>query len=190
MTSTPTRTSGFVAAAAVAGALLLAACSSGGGTAASSSAAASSGQASPSAPSAAASSTTAGGSESASPEEIFVSLCDKATPEQEAAIQSVMKPDYTVSQLSDVRTSEEGPHAILGFVEGPGLSVLAVWTGNGPTLEGLAAAEEFAAQASTATVQTPDAEVQKLVDATPECYSTLFAPQGDTGKKDKKNNNG
>lgn len=181
MTSMTTR--GCAAAAALAAVLVLSACSSGGGMAnstspAASSSASSSAAASSSESSAAstAASPEASPSESASAEEIFVSLCDEVTKEQEAAIKAVMKPDYTVKQLLDVRTREDGTHAILGFVEGPGLSVLAVWTGTGPKLEGLAAADEFAVQASTATLETPDAETQKLVDATPECYSTIFAP--------------
>lgn len=119
-----------------------------------------------------------------------MSLCDEATAEQVAAIKGVLKPEFAVSQLIDVRTRDDGPHAILGFVEGPGLSVLAVWTGDGPTLEGLSAAEELAAQASTAPIATPDADMQQLVDATAQCYTTLFAPKQDTGGKDKKKNNG
>lgn len=168
--------------------LLLAACgsdSSGGSSSSASSPAASSAAAASPSGSASAS---AEASPSDSAEEIFVSLCDEVTAEQEAAIRGVLKPDYKVSQLLDVRTDDDGMHAILGFVEGPGLSVLAVWTGTGPNLDNLAAAEEFAASASTAALQTPDAETQKLVDATPECYSTLFAPQADTGDKDKKKN--
>lgn len=163
--------------AAGASALLLAACSSGGSTAPSSSAAATS---------AAPSSASASASASASSEELFASLCDEATAEQKAAIEGAMKPDYTVSQLVDVRTDDAGAHALLGFVQGPGLAVLAIWTGDGVSLDGLSAADEFSAQASTAPQKTPDAETQKLVDATVQCYTTLFAPQQDSGKKDKK----
>ena len=77
---------------------------------------------------------------------------------------------------------------ILGFVEGPGLAVLAQWTGTGLTLEGLAAADEFAAQVSDVPQATPDAETEDLLGQTVTCYSTLFAPEdGDDKKKDDKN---
>ena len=159
-----------------AAALLLAACSSGGDAAPSVSP-----TASPASSSAAPAPTSASpsGSESASggpTETIFASLCDEATPEQVALIEGAMKPDYKVSQLVDVRTDDDGKHAILGFVEGPGLSVLAVWTGTGLELQGLAAADEFAVESSTAPTATADAEFQQLIDATPNCYRLLFAP--------------
>ena len=87
-----------------------------------------------------------------------------------------MKPDYTVTQLVDVRTDDDGKHAVLGFVEGPGLLVLAQWTGQGLALEGLAAANEDAVTSSTAPpLGTPDEETQQLLDATGECYTLLFA---------------
>ena len=153
-------------------ALLLVACSGGADETASSSAA-------PSSSAAASSSAAPSPSEaspSGAPESIFASLCDKATPEQVSLIESVMKPDYTVTQLVDVRTDDDGKHAVLGFVEGPGLLVLAQWTGQGLALEGLAAANEDAVTSSTAPpLGTPDEETQQLLDATGECYTLLFA---------------
>lgn len=164
------------AAALAAAALLLAACSS-GGDAAPTGDATTSAASSSSAPAPTSASPSA--SESSSPtatETVFASLCDEVTPEQKAAIEAVMKPDFRVSQLVDVRTDDDGKHAILGFVEGPGLSVLAVWTGTGLELEGLGSADEFAVESSTAPTATADAEFQQLIDATPNCYRLLFAP--------------
>jgi hypothetical protein len=173
----------LAAAVAVAG-LALTACSGGSQEAASSSAAPSSSAAS----SAAASSSAApSASESKGTETILAVLCDEAAPEQVAAIEAAMLPDFTVSQLVDVRTDDDGKHAILGFVEGPGLAVLAQWTGTGLTLEGLAAADEFAAQVSDVAQATPDAETQDLLGQTVTCYSALYAPEdGDDKKKDDK----
>ena len=171
-----------------AAALLLAACSSGGDAAPSPSP-----TSSPASSSAAPAPTSASpsGSESASggpTETIFASLCDEATPEQVALIEGAMKPDYKVSQLVDVRTDDDGKHAILGFVEGPGLAVLAQWTGTGLGLEGLASADDLAAEVSTAPRATPDADTEDLLGQTVTCYSTLFAPDdGDKKKKGDKN---
>jgi hypothetical protein len=173
----------LVAAVGVTG-LALTACSGGSEEAASSSAAPSSSEAS----SAASSSTAPSESESKGTETILAVLCDEAAPEQVAAIEAAILPDYTVSQLVDVRTDDDGKHAILGFVEGPGLAVLAQWTGTGLTLEGLAAADEFAAQVTDVPQATPDAETEDLLGQTVTCYSTLFAPEdGDDKKKDDKN---
>jgi hypothetical protein len=169
----------LLAGVAVAG-LALTACSGGSEEAASTSAAASSGVAE--------SSAAPSGSESKGTETILAVLCDEAAPEQVAAIEAVMLPDFTVSQLVDVRTDDDGMHAILGFVEGPGLAVLAQWTGTGLTLEGLAAADEFAAQVTDVAQGSPDQETQDLLGQTVTCYSAVFAPEdGDKKKKDDKN---
>ncbi|MFM1966034.1 MAG: hypothetical protein RL134_1759 [Actinomycetota bacterium] len=175
----------ILAAAAVTG-LALTACSGGSQEAASSSGAPSS--------SAAASSAAASSSASPSPsgskgtETILAVLCDEAAPEQVAAIEAAMLPDFTVSQLVDVRTDDDGKHAILGFVEGPGLAVLAQWTGTGLTLEGLAAADEFATQVTDLPAATPDQETEDLLGQTVTCYSAIYAPEdGDKKKKGDKN---
>jgi hypothetical protein len=169
----------LLAGVAVAG-LALTACSGGSEEAASTSAAASSGVAE--------SSAAPSGSESKGTETILAVLCDEAAPEQVAAIEAVMLPDFTVSQLVDVRTDDDGMHAILGFVEGPGLAVLAQWTGTGLTLEGLAAADEFAAQVTDVAQGSPDQETQDLLGQTVTCYSAVFAPEdGDKKKKKDKN---
>lgn len=146
-------------------ALLLVACSGGSDDTASSSAAPSS--------SSAPSSTSAAPSPSGSGE-ILAVLCDEAAPESIAAIQAVLKPDYELSQVVDVRTDDAGMHAILGYVEGPGLAVLAQWTGTGLDLEGLAAADEFAAQVTDVPQATPDEDTQDLLGQTANCYSTTF----------------
>ena len=166
-------------------ALLLVACSGGADEAGSSSAA-------PSSSSAAASSSAAPSPSEASPsggtETILAVLCDEAAPESVAAIEAALKPDFTVSQLVDVRTDDEAMHAILGYVEGPGYAVLAQWTGTGLELEGLASADDLAAEVSTAPRATPDADTEDLLGQTVTCYSTLFAPEdGDDKKKDDKN---
>ena len=172
-------------------ALLLAGCSTPstpGGSSASDSAASSSAASAPSAsgsasPSDSGSDSGSGsGSESASPEPsqstILAVLCDKVAPSQAKAIKAALRPEFKVSQLVDVRTDDDGKHAVLGFVEGPGLSVLAVWYGTGMDLEGLASADDLAAQASTAEKGTPDEETTDLIGQTVTCYQTLFAPEG------------
>ena len=165
-------------------ALLLVACSGGADEAASSSAAPSS--------SAAASTSAAPSPSEASPsggtETILAVLCDSATEESVAVIESKLLPDYSLSQVVDVRTDDDGKHAILGFVEGPGLAVLAQWTGTGLNLEGLAAADEFAAQVTGLPQATPDQETTDLLSQTVTCYTTIHAPEdGDDKKKDDKN---
>jgi len=175
----------FLAGVAVAG-LALTACSGGSEEAASTSGAPSSGAASSSA--AESSSAEPSGSPSGGTETILAVLCDEAAPESVAAIEAVMLPDFTVSQLVDVRTDDDGKHAILGFVEGPGLAVLAQWTGTGLTLEGLAAADEFAAQVTDVAQAAPDQETEDLLGQTVTCYSNIFAPEdGDNKKKKDKN---
>ena len=175
----------LLAGVAVAG-LALTACSGGSEEAASTSGAPSSGAASSSA--AESSSAEPSGSPSGGTETILAVLCDEAAPESVAAIEAVMLPDFTVSQLVDVRTDDEGKHAILGFVEGPGLAVLAQWTGTGLGLEGLAAADEFAAQVTDVAQAAPDQETEDLLGQTVTCYTNLFAPEdGDNKKKKDKN---
>ncbi len=163
----------------VAPALVLVACSSGTEEPASSSAAPSSSAAASTSP-----------SPSGAPETILAVLCDEAAPESVAAIEAVLKPEFTVSQLVDVRTDDAGMHAILGFVEGPGYAVLAQWTGTGLALDGLASADDLATEVSTAPRGTPDAATEDLLGQTVACYSSLFAPQDgsdkDNKKKDKK----
>ena len=166
----------------IAPALVLVACSSGTEESTSSSAAPSSSPAasSPAAPS-------SGEASPSSPETILAVLCDSAAPESVAAIEAKLLPDYKLSQVVDVRTDDAGTHAILGFVEGPGLAVLAQWTGTGLDLEGLAAADEFAAQVTGLPVATPDAETQDLLGQTVTCYTTIHAPdEADDDKKDDK----
>lgn len=167
-------------------ALLLVACSGGAEESASSSAAPA-----PSS-SAAASSSAAPSPSEASPsggtETILAVLCDSATEESVAAIEAKLLPDYSLSQVVDVRTDDDGKHAILGFVEGPGLAVLAQWTGTGLGLEGLAAADEFAAQVTGLPQGTPDQETTDLLSQTVTCYTTIHAPEdGDDKKKDDEN---
>lgn len=166
--------------------LLLAACSSGDTSGTSSDGAASSAPASTSSGSPSGAASSPGSSASPEVTEILAVLCDSATPEQVTAIEAALKPEFTVSQLIDVRTDDDGSHAILGFVEGPGMAVLAQWTGTGLTLEGLAAAEDLAAEVSSAPLTKPDADTQKLVEQTVTCYSSIFAPD-DSGDKDDKN---
>lgn len=183
MTSIATRV-----ALAAAPLLVLAACS--GGT----EEAATSASPSPSSSSAAASSATPTptDSTSASPsaddaggEEILVVLCDSATNETVQAIESVMDPEFKLSQVVDVRTDDAGTHAILGFVEGPGLAVLAQWTGTGLGLDGLAAADDFAAQVTDVPRATLDEQAQDLLGQTVKCYTQIhMSEDGDDKKKD------
>lgn len=162
--------------------LVLSACS--GGTEEAASSAQASETSAPSAtatPSAdASSSEPASPSPSASePETILAVLCDSATEESVAAIEATLLPDYTLSQVVDVRTDDDGKHAILGFVEGPGLAVLAQWTGTGLGLDGLAAADEFAAQVTGLPVSTPDQETTDLLSQTVTCYTAIHSPDDD-----------
>jgi hypothetical protein len=172
----------IVIAGLAAGLMLLAACSSGTEETASTQ----SSSAAPSSSSAAPSSAKPSES-SPSPEstEILAVLCDEATAETIAVLEAQMDPDFTLSQLIDVRTSDDGPHAVMGFVEGPGLAVLAQWTGTGLSLEGLAAANEFAAQVTDVPLAKPDEATQALLDETVNCYTAVNIPEdGDDKKKD------
>jgi hypothetical protein len=114
---------------------------------------------------------------SVSPSRIVAVLCDEATKESVAAIEAALDPDFTVSQLVDVRADDDATHAVLGFVEGPGLAVLAQWVGQTLELTDLQSADEFAAQVSAAPLATdfPE-ETQDLLDNTVKCYTTIFGP--------------
>ncbi len=115
-----------------------------------------------------------------SPSRIVAVLCDEAAEESQDAIRAAMLPDYTVSQLVDVRTDDDAQHAILGFVEGPGLAVLAQWVGDTLELSDLTAADEFAAQVSTAPLGSDFPQrTQDLLDNTVKCYTTVFGPDDD-----------
>ena len=159
----------------IAPALVLVACSGGAEETASSSAAPSSSAASSSSPAPSPSEASPSGA----PETILAVLCDSATEESVAAIEAELEPDYTLSQVVDVRTDDDGKHAILGFVEGPGLAVLAQWTGTGLGLDGLAAADEFAAQVTGLPVSTPDQETTDLLSQTVTCYTAIHSPDDD-----------
>lgn len=115
-------------------------------------------------------------------------LCDEAAPETVTVIKDAMQPGFSVSQLVDVRTDDAGMHAVLGFVEGPGLAVLAQWTGSGLGLEGLSAADEFAAQATDLPVAgAGNQEITDLLSQTVTCYSSIYASEdGDKKKKGDK----
>lgn len=99
-------------------------------------------------------------------------------------LDAAVSDDYTISQVVDVRTDDDGMHAILAFVEGPGLAVLAQWTGEGLDLQNLSSVDEFAAQVSGAPMATPDEATQDLIGQTVQCYTTLFAPD-ESGDKEK-----
>lgn len=115
-----------------------------------------------------------------SPSRIVAVLCDEAAPETKAAIEAAMLPDFSVSQLVDVRADDEAGHAVLGFVEGPGLAVLAQWVGDTLEMTDLTAADEFAAQVSTAPLGSDfDQSTQDLLDNTVKCYTTVFGPDED-----------
>jgi len=107
-------------------------------------------------------------------------LCDEATEESVAAIEAAVDPEFSVSQLVDVRTDDDAQHAILGFVEGPGLAVLAQWIGDTLELTNLQSADEFAAQVSDAPlIGAVDQSTQDLLDNTVKCYTALYGPDED-----------
>lgn len=162
----------LAALGAVGAAVLLAACSSGGD--ATPTEAASSSVAPTSSSATAAPSPSGSPIPSATEEAIVATLCDKATPEQVKIIEKSLKPDFTVTNLVDVREDEEGQHAIMGFVEGPGLSVLAVWSGEGLELSDLASADEYAETASKAPKGKADEDLVVLQSSTLQCYQTLY----------------
>lgn len=170
-------TSVFAAAAA---ALLLAGCSGGGEAGPTSAAPSSSSAATASA------SIAPSPSGSAAPTEIFVSLCDAGTEGQVKAIEAVMKPDFAVTQLADIRTDDFGTHVIVAFVEGPGLAVLATWRGTGEEFTDIAAVDDFAAEASTAPREEATGEEAQLVAEASKCYQTLYLQDDSSDKKDKK----
>jgi hypothetical protein len=115
-------------------------------------------------------------SESASPSRIVAVLCDEATDQQQELISQAMLPGFSVSQLVDVRADDEAEHALMGFVEGPGLAVLAIWIGNGDPLTDLQSADEFAAESSTAPLASDFEATQDFINSAGRCYTTVFAP--------------
>jgi hypothetical protein len=118
-------------------------------------------------------------SSSPSPSRIVAVLCDEATEEQREAIEGLMDPEFEVTQLVDVRADDQAGHALLGFVQGPGLAVLAQWVGTGDPLTEIQAADEFAAESSSATLATDLAPFQDYLDNTVKCYQQVFAPDSD-----------
>ena len=117
---------------------------------------------------------------SPSPSRIVAVLCDKATDQQIEALEASVSADYTVSQVTDVRTDDESIHALLAFVEGPGLAVLAQWIGTGDPLTDLQSANEFAAEVSDAPLASNfDQDTQDLLDNTTKCYTQLYGPDAD-----------
>lgn len=111
----------------------------------------------------------------------FVVLCDPASKESVAAIESVMDPAFNLSQVVDVRTDDDGVHAIMGYVEGPGLAVLAQWTGVGMQLADLAAADDFAEQVTDVPRAEPDKRTKRLLKQTVACYTSINMPEGGQG---------
>jgi len=160
-----------------AGLLVLAACSGEGQQAASSNPApAQSPSAAPSSSSAAPAPapTESTASPSGASETILAVLCDSATKEQKAVIEAAMKPGFTVKQLVDVRTREGGEHAILGIVEGPGVSGMARWIGSKLLLEGLLAADQAAMDSSTAAPMTdPSQDAIDYLNQTMSCFDLI-----------------
>ena len=156
--------------ALVAAAALLAACSSTPPTPAPSSSAASAPTSSSAAPGPTESSA------SPSPTETMLAvLCDSATKEQRAVIEAAMKPGFTVKRLVDVRTREGGEHAILGMVEGPGVSGMARWIGSKLLLENLQAADQAAMDSSTAPPMTsPSQDAIDYLNQTMSCYDLIY----------------
>lgn len=108
-------------------------------------------------------------------ETAVASRCGKATAEQVKIVQRAMREEFTVTNLVDTRVDEAGTHVIVGFVEGPGLSVIAQWAGKGGDLKGLASADDFAAQVSTAPKSTSPDDLSQLLGASVECYTSTFA---------------
>ena len=131
------------------------------------------------APAPSSSSAAPGPSESsASPspgETMLAVLCDSATKEQKAVIEAAMKPGFTVKRLVDVRTREGGEHAILGMVEGPGVSGMARWIGSKLLLENLQAADQAAMASSTAPPMTsPSQDAIDYLNQTMSCYDLIY----------------
>ena len=115
-------------------------------------------------------------SASPSPTETMLAvLCDSATKEQKAVIEAAMKPGFTVKRLVDVRTREGGEHAILGMVEGPGVSGMARWIGSKLLLENLQAADQAAMDSSTAPPMTsPSQDAIDYLNQTMSCYDLIY----------------
>lgn len=115
-------------------------------------------------------------SASPSPTETMLAvLCDSATKEQKAVIKGAMKPGFTVKKLIDVRTREGGEHAILGMVEGPGVSGMARWIGSKLLLEGLQAADQAAVDSSTAPMMTDvSQDAIDYLNQTMSCFDLIY----------------
>ena len=108
-------------------------------------------------------------------ETVLAVLCDSATKEQKAVIEAAMKPGFVVKRLVDVRTREGGEHAILGMVEGPGVSDMARWIGSKLRLEGLQAADQAAMDSSTAPPMTsPSQDAIDYLNETMRCYDLIY----------------
>jgi hypothetical protein len=115
---------------------------------------------------------------SPSPTRLVAVLCDAATEETVEVITEALLPDHTISQVVDVRADDEAQHAILGFVEGPGVYVLAQWVGDTLELTNLVSADENAERVSTAPLKSDfDQATQDLLDNTVKCYTSLFGPE-------------
>ncbi len=116
---------------------------------------------------------------STSPTQIVAVLCDEATDQQREAIEGLMRPDFVVTQLIDVRQDDQAGHALLGFVQGPGLSVISEWVGTGDPLTDIESANEFAFESSLAPLATDLAPFEDLTANTLKCYQQIFAPDND-----------
>ena len=158
--------------------LVLAACSAGGDASSSPTPAPSSSVPAPASSSAAPESSSEpqpSDSASASPSQILAVLCDTATKKQVAALEAAMKPGYSVSKLVDVRTDDDGVHAILGIVKGPDASGIARWVGDALELNDLQSADQAAATSSTAPPMTDvPPEAIDYLNQTMECYDAIY----------------
>lgn len=151
--------------------LALAACSSGGGATPSTSAP----SPAPTSSSPTPAPTSSSASPSASPTTIVAVLCDSATDEQIAVIEGAMKPGFTVKKLVDVRTKEGGEHAILGIVEGPGVSGIARWIGSKMALKGLQSADQAAVDSSTAPLMSDvSQDAIDYLNQTQTCFDAIY----------------
>ncbi len=102
-------------------------------------------------------------------------LCDAATDEQTAIIKAAMRPGFTVESIIDVRTRDGGQHAMLGLIEGPGVSGYARWVGSKMTLDGLQSADEAALVSSTAPPMTdPSGDITDYLAQTFTCFEAIY----------------
>lgn len=108
------------------------------------------------------------------PSSILAVLCDSATEKQVAILEAAMRPGYTVTKVIDVRTREGGEHALLGVVEGPGVSGMARWIGSTMKLTDLQSADQAAADSSTAPIMTaPPDEAIDYLNQTGTCFDAI-----------------